>query len=172
MIVRQSDNKGRSRQVKKLDLSQPLPPEPRLNLAALVEIPLTVIDHAIFPLLAERGHPELRPAHSKVFTVIKGSGSRVTEMAAEAAMTKQSMQYLIDDLERLGYTERIPDLQDRRAKLVRLTPRGRSEVLVARESISATESAWGRQLGKAKMRQLRALLEELVSKLVQREGNG
>jgi DNA-binding MarR family transcriptional regulator len=84
-------------------------------------------------------------------------------MAANALVTKQSMQYLVDDLERLGYAERIPDPTDRRAKLVRLTPRGREAVLVGRAAIADTERRWATALGEQKLRRLRELLEELVT---------
>ena len=52
---------------------------------------------------------------------------------------------------------------DRRAKLVRLTPRGREAVLVAREAIAATEPRWARELGKKRMADLRELLQELCA---------
>lgn len=149
-----------------LDLTQPLPAEAQFNLAALVEIPLQALEADIYPLLAERGFDDIRPAHSKVFTVISGAGSRVTDMAAAAAMTKQAMQYLVDDLEQLGYAERIPDPHDRRAKLIRLTPQGRAVVLVARESIAATEGKWALRIGVEQMTELRRLLELLTKGLL------
>lgn len=145
----------------KIDLTKPLPPEDRLNLAALMDGPYRAMDKLLFPQLAKRGHGDIRPAHSKVFEVVKGMGSRITDMAADAAMTKQAMQYLVDDLERLGYAERIPDPEDRRAKLIRLTPRGRECVVFAREEFARTEAAWADKLGKEKMEQLRTLLAEL-----------
>lgn len=145
----------------KIDLTKPLPPEERLNLAALMDGPYKAMDRLLFPQLAKRGHGDIRPAHSKVFEVIKGTGSRITDMAADAAMTKQAMQYLVDDLERLGYAERIPDPDDRRAKLIRLTPRGRECVVFAREEFALTEAGWAKKLGKEKMEQLRTLLAEL-----------
>jgi DNA-binding MarR family transcriptional regulator len=147
--------------VPKIDLSKPLPPEARPNLAALMDGPYKAMDRALFPELARRGHGDIRPAHSKVFEVIKGTGSRITDMAADAAMTKQAMQYLVDDLEKLGYAERIPDPDDRRAKLIRLTPRGRECVVFAREEFALTEDAWARKMGRGKMEQLRTLLAEL-----------
>jgi DNA-binding MarR family transcriptional regulator len=66
---------------------------------------------------------------------------------------------------RLGYVERVPDPSDRRAKLVRATPRGRQLYAIAREVVVELEAEWTRRLGKAKMRQLRELLEELNAAL-------
>jgi DNA-binding MarR family transcriptional regulator len=149
--------------VARVDLTKPLPPEQRPNLLALMDGPYKAMEAALFPQIARRGHADIRPAHSKVFEVIKGTGSRVTDMAADANMTKQSMQYLVDDLERLGYAERVPDQDDRRAKLIRLTPRGRECVVFAREAFAHTEAEWSKAIGTRKMEQLRSLLAELNS---------
>ena len=61
--------------------------------------------------------------------------------------------------------ERVPDPGDRRAKLVRATARGGEVYLIAREVVAELEHDWTRRLGKAKMRQLRSLLEELNAEL-------
>jgi DNA-binding MarR family transcriptional regulator len=68
-------------------------------------------------------------------------------------------------LERLGYVERVPDPSDRRAKLVRATPRGRELYAIAREVVAEIDAEWTKRLGKAKMRRLRQLLEELNAAL-------
>ena len=100
-----------------------------------------------------------------MFDTVTGEGARLTDMAARALLTKQSMQYLVDDLERLGYAERFPDPADRRAKLVRLTPRGRAAVVVARQAIWAVEAEWAELLGPGEMASLRRLLEDLRERL-------
>ncbi|MGZ4133289.1 MAG: MarR family winged helix-turn-helix transcriptional regulator, partial [Actinomycetota bacterium] len=76
--------------------------------------------------LADRGYPELRPGHAALFLVIdRRTGSRLTDMAAASRLTKQAMMALVDDLESHGYVRRVADPSDTRAKLVRLTARGR-----------------------------------------------
>ncbi|HEX6388326.1 MAG TPA: MarR family transcriptional regulator [Solirubrobacteraceae bacterium] len=110
---------------------------------------------------AERGHPEIRPVHGDVMQFLDDAGTRVSVLAERAHVTKQSMAELVVHLERLGYVERVPDPSDRRAKLVRATSRGRELYAIAREVVAEIEADWTRRLGKTKMRQLRALLEEL-----------
>jgi DNA-binding MarR family transcriptional regulator len=92
-------------------------------------------------------------------------GATVSVLAQRAQITKQSMAELVEHLERLGYVERVPDPSDRRAKLVRATPRGEQLYAIAREVVLEIEAEWTRRLGKAKMRQLRELLEELNAAL-------
>jgi DNA-binding MarR family transcriptional regulator len=72
------------------------------------------------------------------------------------------MGYLVDDLEGLGYVERAPDPTDRRAKLVRLTARGRQVDDTVRGVIHQIESDWAQRMGPENfaqlIRQLRALI--------------
>lgn len=55
--------------------------------------------------LNRAGYEDLRPAHLMVFQHIDPVGSRVTDLAAKAQMTKPSMAYLLKELERRGYVE-------------------------------------------------------------------
>ena len=79
------------------------------------------------------------------------------------------MAELVAHLERHGYVERVPDPADRRAKLVRATARGRAVYAVARAVIADIERDWTERLGAAKMRRLRALLQELGEQLTARD---
>lgn len=113
--------------------------------------------------LAERGYPDARPGHAAVFLHIdRRSGTRLTELARRARMTKQGMMLLIDDLEERGYVRRIPDPQDARAKVVRLTAKGRRYVAEARRVAAALEARVRRELGDRRYEALRASLEELI----------
>jgi DNA-binding MarR family transcriptional regulator len=111
--------------------------------------------------LAERGFSDFRPAHGTVGQHIKDSGSRVTDLAHAAQLTKPTVVYLVDDLERLGYVERVPDPSDGRAKLVRLTERGTQVQQAARDLIAEIEHDWGALLGPRDFATLRKLLERL-----------
>src|SRR5690348_18297166 len=56
------------------------------------------------------GFTDLRPGHGCVFGGIDPyNGSRLTELAERAAMTKQSVGEVTNDLEQRGYLERIAD---------------------------------------------------------------
>ena len=61
--------------------------------------------------------------------------------------------------------ERVPDPHDGRAKLVRATDRGRDVYAIAREVMGDVEARLTEQLGEAKLRRLRALLQELDAAL-------
>ena len=112
----------------------------------------------------------MRPPHGNVFQFLDAQGTRVSTLAERAQITKQSMAELVDHLERHGYVERVPDPTDGRAKLVRATARGQEVYAIAREVVAEIEEDWTRRLGKAKMRLLRELLEELNASLTTRPG--
>jgi DNA-binding MarR family transcriptional regulator len=131
------------------------------NLAILLREPYRVGSALLHQRFAERGHPQVRPPHGNVFPFLDDAGTRVSVLAERAQITKQSMAELVAHLERHGYVERIPDPADRRAKLVRATPRGDELYAIAREFVAELEREWTKRLGKQKMRQLRELLEEL-----------
>lgn len=98
--------------------------EARGTLGSLLRRPYERLQSRVYARLAERGHPDVRPAHSSLFRYILPEGSRVTDLAERAGMTKQSMAYLAQSLVDLGYVSIAPDPADGRAKLVRLTARG------------------------------------------------
>lgn len=131
------------------------------HLGTLLRDPALAINEIVSDELARRGFEGFRPAHGTVGQHIVDQGSRVTELAHLAQISKPSVVYLVNDLERLGYVERVPDPTDGRAKLVRLTERGVNAQRAAREIVSQIESDWSRVLGRRDFAALRALLERL-----------
>lgn len=111
--------------------------------------------------LRERGYPDVRLAHSALFAHIDPEGTRSSELAERAGMTKQGMGQLVADLEKKGYVERVEDPADGRARLVRLTKKGRHHVREAREIIGEIEETYARRLGEGRLETLRAILKDL-----------
>ena len=77
-------------------------------------------------------------------------------------MTKQAANYLLGELERLGYLERRVDPEDRRSKRIALTPRGEKAGLAIRDAVHEVERDWEARLGRERFAELRDLLRELV----------
>ncbi len=113
--------------------------------------------------LEERGYPDARPGHAAVFMNIdRRSGTGLTELARRARMTKQGMMLIVDELENRGYVRRVPDPEDGRAKIVRLTARGRRYVAEARRVVAAIELRARRELGERRYEVLRSALDGLI----------
>lgn len=122
--------------------------------------------------LQERGFDDARPGHAVVALHIdRRSGTRVGDLAARAGMTKQGMLLLVDDLEARGYVRRVADPDDARARIVRLTARGRRYIAEFRRALAAVEGRVRRDLGDARFDAMRAALEDLVAGTAEAEGD-
>jgi DNA-binding MarR family transcriptional regulator len=109
------------------------------------------------------GYTDIRPGHGCVFGTIDPEGSRLTDLAERAGMTKQTVGEVTSDLEKLGYVERVPDPSDGRAKIIRLTARGRDAHAIGRGLIDGIEHDWADRFGSERVAALRDLLEEIAS---------
>ena len=125
------------------------------NTAVLLREAFVTLNGLVVPRLAERGFPDVRPAHNAVFQYLDGSGTTVSTLAERAEMTKQAMGELVTHLEQRGYVDRVPDPNDGRAKLVRPTAKGREVYAVVRELIPELEQRLVDTLGPTRVRQLR-----------------
>lgn len=123
------------------------------------------IHDRVHQALNASGFADIRIAHHVVFQHLRPEGARVTELAVRARVTKQSMQYLVDHLESGGYLERVPDPADGRAKIVRLTARGRAVEQTARRAIGTLESEWSELLGEEAFRGFLRHLRQLNASL-------
>src|SRR5512133_1952687 len=130
-------------------------------IGALLRIPWEAVQRHMLDRLHERGFDDLDAAHMNVFQYPGPQGARPTELATRLRISKQALNYLLGELERLGYVERRPDPDDLRSKRVALTRRGISVVRVIREAVADVETVWAGQLGPERFAQLRGLLLEL-----------
>ncbi len=136
-------------------------PPPRM-IGALLRIPFQATVERVYQRLLEAGYTDLRPTHFALLQQLRPEGMRVTELARLAQMTKQSMGALVDYAEERGYVERVADPTDRRAWLVRMTPRGYDVERIARSALADLESEWAHHLGHERFAALRSSLQDLV----------
>ena len=99
-------------------------------------------------------------------------GTRLTAIAARANITPQAAGELVDDLERLCYVVRQPDPDDRRAKRIVLTDRGRDSVAAALETIATLEAEIEDVLGPDKLAELHASLSRILTTIRPAEDPG
>ncbi len=97
--------------------------------------------------LAAAGH-EIRAKHGAVLANVDSGGTRLTELAVRAGMGKPALGELVDELERMGLVERVPDPTDGRAKLVVPTERGSETIAAAARVIRAIEQRYVTLLGR------------------------
>ena len=141
-----------------------------LNLAQLLKHPFETLLTRLHQELAAAGFPDIRPAHGCVLQYAEPTGSRLTYLARRAGLTKPTVVAAVDDLERLGYAERVPDPADKRAKLVRLTSRGAAAAAEGQRIIHSIEQDWAERLGPRRSHALRSALEDLHRALAPEPG--
>lgn len=107
-----------------------------------------------YDALVAAGAADVTPTQARLMAQVDPDGSRLVTLAARARITKQSASFLVDQLERAGYVERVPDPDDGRAKLVRLTPRAREVGAAADAVVADALGEWEEHLGSPRMRAL------------------
>lgn len=110
---------------------------------------------------AEAGGMVLRPAHTALFPHLDFTGTRPTEIARRAGISKQAVGQVLDELEAAGLVERIVDPQDKRARLVRYTRKGEEAIFHGLSVLEKLERRFAHALGPASMRELHWLLTHL-----------
>jgi DNA-binding MarR family transcriptional regulator len=120
---------------------------------------------AIEVALEKAGFEDIRPHHANVVTFLTDRGRQVSELTRLAHVRKQTMAQAVEELERLGYVERRPDPNDRRARLVFLTDKGRSMRPVTMAAGRRVDAQWARVIGRAELETLRATLQQALLRL-------
>ena len=107
------------------------------------------------------GYDDITLAQARVSARIAPDGTRLTELAEQAQISKQTATHLINQMERGGYVERTIDPSDGRGRLVRFTDKGRDVIRIARKEETKIDAQWTAHLGERRMRQLREALTML-----------
>jgi DNA-binding MarR family transcriptional regulator len=131
------------------------------NVGVLMFIAYRALENQAFAALAAAGHTDITRAQGTLMQRVGEAGSRLTELAESAQVTKQTAGYLVDQLERAGYLERAPDPTDARARLIRLTDKAKQIRPIADRAVADEQARWTAHLGKRRMDQLHDILTKL-----------
>jgi DNA-binding MarR family transcriptional regulator len=131
------------------------------NLGVLLFVAYRAMESRVFGELAAVGFGDVTPAQARVFQRIGTDGTRLSDLADQAQVTKQTAGVLVDALERAGYVHRTPDPTDARARLVRISERGEAAVAAAARAVEQVESEWADFLGPTRTAALRRTLLKL-----------
>ncbi|OOO27725.1 MarR family transcriptional regulator [Agrobacterium salinitolerans] len=108
-----------------------------------------IFENKIIENLKVKGHDELTAAHINLTRNLDEDGTRLTELARRASLTKQSMSELVEQVERTGLIEKRRDPNDGRAKLVCFTEKGLVWLEAFHHSLDVAEKEMRDQLGSA-----------------------
>jgi DNA-binding MarR family transcriptional regulator len=111
--------------------------------------------------LHANGFSEITQTEFALFQHPGPHGARPIELAARCNMSKQSLNYVLAQMEASGYIERGDDADGNR--VVKLTRRGRKVVLVLRETMAAVEEEWKAKIGARRYAEFREVLQQIVN---------
>ncbi len=127
-------------------------------IGALLRVPAQAIHRRIIKELNAAGFEELRLPHMAVLQFPGPDGVRPGTLAERAGMSKQAMNQLLRSLEHLGYIVRFDAPNEGRARIIRLTRRGRAAYSRVYEILRQIEREWSAELGPEPFAQLKELL--------------
>jgi DNA-binding MarR family transcriptional regulator len=127
-------------------------------IGALLRVPAQAIHRRIIKDLNASGFDELSLAHIAVLQYPGPDGVRPGNLAERAGMSKQAMNRLLGSLEDLGYVVRSDAPDEGRARLVRMTKRGRAAYAKIYDILRDIEREWSAELGPRDFAKLKELL--------------
>ena len=128
-----------------------------MDLATLMFVSYRAMDERVRQAMRDAGY-DVTVAQARLAQRIAEDGTRLTELADRAGVTKQTASLLVAALEREGLVERVPDPADGRARLIQLSSRGREAAQRAMEVVIGVEGEWTAHLGPELTERLREAL--------------
>ncbi len=111
----------------------------------------------------ERGFAGIRLVHIALIRNVDENGTRITEIARRAGMTKQATGQLVAEFVELGYIRLVADPEDGRVKIARYTAKGKRLLVAIVASIEQTEDAVSLTIGAAKLEALKSTLGQILT---------
>ena len=130
-------------------------------IGALLRRPWETVRERMLSGLHQAGFSDLVAAHLTVLQYPGPENRRPSDLAAETNMSKQAIDYLLGQMEELGYLAREHDENDQRSRRIRLTERGHAAARTMRDIVREVEREWAREVGPTRFEQLRELLIEI-----------
>ncbi|MGO6883296.1 MarR family winged helix-turn-helix transcriptional regulator [Rhizobium ruizarguesonis] len=130
---------------------------------ALLRIVWQHVRDRMLQAIHEAGFTDFQEPHFAVFSFPLPDGMRPSELARQKRMSRQAVNYLLSQLEELGYVERrAADGRDRR--LVYLTPRGHDVVAAIFACLRQLHEQWSKEVGKERFDDFVDVLKQLSTK--------
>lgn len=130
-------------------------------IGALMRLGLEAARARILEALAEAGMGDLNLTHLGLFQYPPIDGLRPSDVAKRLRISKQALNHILGQLERLGYLERRAELAGRQTTL-RYTERGWRVLDATIAAMQRLEADWQERIGKRRFAELKATLKELT----------
>ena len=139
--------------------NDPNPDDPLIG--ARLRYVLGAVEARIGQALRDAGFTDIQLAHFKVLRFPPPENERPIDLAQRAGMTKQAMNYLLVQLEELGYVHRSPG--EKSGRSISLTDKGWKVAQIQRATVRALEREWASKMGTRRFETFQAVLMELAA---------
>ncbi len=129
------------------------------NIGRILNNAVKRFESRVLQLMAEAGHGEARYSHLNLTRNLEISGTRTTELARRAGMTKQAMGEIVEQCEQLGLVIRRSDETDARAKIVTFTDAGLEWLEAFRNALEKAEREMRDEIGYLRVDAIAAALK-------------
>jgi len=127
------------------DVAKPSPP----FIGALLRIALGRVRARMFQALHDAGFTDIQDPHMAVLTYPAPDGTRPSDLARRAGVSRQAMNHLLAQVEALGYLERRA-AGDGERRLVYTTPRGWQATQTIWDCLTDVQSELAGEIGAAR----------------------
>jgi DNA-binding MarR family transcriptional regulator len=130
-------------------------------IGALLRLAHQVARSRLLQALADRGLADINEAYYSLFQYPSIDGMRPSALAKRLGISKQALNHLIGQLEKLGYLKRRREGEAGHV-VVRFTERGWRVIETNIAAVRQLEADWQRQLGKQRFTIVKEALRELT----------
>lgn len=106
----------------------------------------------------ENGRPDVKSVHIALFRSMDLTGTRLTDLASRAGMSKQAMQEIVDLSAKMGLVVRKQVPEDKRAKMIVFTSEGLKVLDLFGRAVRSAEASLLDHMGAQSMNHLRRAL--------------
>lgn len=134
------------------------------ELARLLRLATRSAEREMMDAVARVGLDMLKPRHMTLLRVLDpgSDGTRISDLARDADVSRQAIQQVVVELAGLGIVETVGDPSDARARLVRYTPFGLAGFRRCMREFAGIERAHADRLGARRMSALKEALRDLL----------
>lgn len=138
---------------------------PPPSFGALLRVTWQHVRRQLLQAIHEAGFPEFQDAHFAVFSYPLPDGVRPSELARQKNMSRQAINYLLVQLEGLGYVERrTVEAGDADRRLVYLTDNGWQIAEAIFGCLRRLQEEWAQEVGRTRFDVFLDVLTELAAK--------
>ena len=119
-------------------------------------------EESIIEALKEKNISDIQLSHLNVIRHLDPQGMHLVDLARDATLTKQAASKIVKDLKAKGYLDDIEDENDKRAKRIVYTAKGRKLIEDATTIVSELEEHYQQQLGERNYKTLRKTLLNMI----------